>query len=369
MRLASCLVGCALASSLVTAAGGYEIEVSLNVRYDDPADNTSGGEWEIFAKSSDDTFGIYALSVNVLGIDLPVDLEAPRGNVNVSGPAGFALFNVFEVAEEDYYMLFASQEPRPSGQQGAFYGVGRFDNGSPIYPGQDPEWNTQDGSPNLTTLSNVQGLPWAEGDTLGDPNWDSATMFFSGTFSEGVTPSFVPGHIGHVFTSIGDSTMFGMDALADITPIVRTNFQSGLPDYNKDGFIDVADFVVWAKGIPDADSNGDNVVDMVDYDAWADHFGETAGPGGGGSIGGAVPEPSSLLLVVFGLPFVARRRAPTRTARRRRPSGRLRASAIHFCAVSNVQNDPDKIGNTAFSAHFFVLREPCEKRRKKLLIG
>lgn len=76
----------------------------------------------------------------------------------------------------------------------------------------------------------------------------------------------------------------------------------GLPgDYNENGFVDAADYTVWrdnvgAATLPNRDSGAVGVVGTSDYNFWRDHFGESAGSGSLGSA--AVPEPSSLLLVV-----------------------------------------------------------------------
>jgi serine/threonine-protein kinase ATR len=51
-------------------------------------------------------------------------------------------------------------------------------------------------------------------------------------------------------------------------------------DYNEDGYVDLADYTVWAdhyglsgSDLP-GDGNGDGVVDLADYTIWADHFGQ-----------------------------------------------------------------------------------------------
>ena len=44
-------------------------------------------------------------------------------------------------------------------------------------------------------------------------------------------------------------------------------------DYNKNGVVDAADYVLWRKGDLAADSNGDTVVDQTDYDFWRANFG------------------------------------------------------------------------------------------------
>jgi hypothetical protein len=93
----------------------------------------------------------------------------------------------------------------------------------------------------------------------------------------------------------------------------------GLPgDYNRDGTVDVADFVVWRMsdgqtGDLAADGNEDNIVDGDDYTLWRANFGRSVAEEGQGSAT-AVPEPISVALVfvasIVGL--VSRRRVCVR---------------------------------------------------------
>jgi hypothetical protein len=80
-------------------------------------------------------------------------------------------------------------------------------------------------------------------------------------------------------------------------------------DYNHNGTVDAADYVLWRKGDPSADSNGDTFVDQVDFDFWRTNFGNTAGPGAGsgGLTAAGVPEPASVGLVGLGLVAFAMR--------------------------------------------------------------
>jgi hypothetical protein len=104
------------------------------------------------------------------------------------------------------------------------------------------------------------------------------------------------------------------------------NYMTG--DFNKDGVVDAADFVMWVKtqgqpGIesnhPAADSNHDFFVNTADYNLWAKHFGSPkSAAGGGGFVAGgeylAVPEPASSMAVsvaVAGLFLRRRLRLPS----------------------------------------------------------
>jgi autotransporter-associated beta strand protein len=73
-------------------------------------------------------------------------------------------------------------------------------------------------------------------------------------------------------------------------------------DFNHDGTVDGADYVVWRKG------SGTKYT-AADYDSWRAHFGQTYTPGAGAQLS-AVPEPAAcVLLAVVGaaLAFVSRR--------------------------------------------------------------
>ena len=83
-------------------------------------------------------------------------------------------------------------------------------------------------------------------------------------------------------------------------------------DYNRDGVVDAADYVVWRKtlgttGVPafsGADGDGDTTIDQDDYGVWRAHFGMTVPAPGAGSAAGVptlsapaiqIREPAELL--------------------------------------------------------------------------
>ena len=90
-------------------------------------------------------------------------------------------------------------------------------------------------------------------------------------------------------------------------------------DYNHNGFVDAADYVVWRKllgqvgaGLP-ADGNHDNMITTDDYDVWRANFGASVYdfvlPGVG--AGQSVPEPATSVMITFVATFVAFLRRPS----------------------------------------------------------
>jgi hypothetical protein len=77
-----------------------------------------------------------------------------------------------------------------------------------------------------------------------------------------------------------------------------------LGDYNHNGMVDAADYIVWRKSIGStgsglaADGNGDNMVNQLDYDIWRLHFGETAGAAAS-TESQSVPEPSTAIQTIL----------------------------------------------------------------------
>lgn len=84
------------------------------------------------------------------------------------------------------------------------------------------------------------------------------------------------------------------------------SFQAGLPgDFDGDGDVDGADFVVWQTSFPTSsgagpgDADGDADVDGADFAAWQDSFPAGSSPGTS-----PVPEPNSFLIVCLSITLV-----------------------------------------------------------------
>ncbi|HEX3599739.1 MAG TPA: PEP-CTERM sorting domain-containing protein, partial [Lacipirellulaceae bacterium] len=101
---------------------------------------------------------------------------------------------------------------------------------------------------------------------------------------------------------------------ADVTPAAVV---TGVPgDYNGNGVVDAADYVLWRSGGPlqnEIDAPG--TVNAADYTAWRSKFGNTSGAGAGVGSGSVVPEPATLgLFLMSAIAFFSRRSVSSRAA-------------------------------------------------------
>jgi hypothetical protein len=96
-------------------------------------------------------------------------------------------------------------------------------------------------------------------------------------------------------------------------PLSWSNSAPIAGDFNHNGIVDMADYVVWRKSLGQvgwglaADSDLNGRIDATDYGAWRSHFGQP--PGSGSFTGGAIPEPATwTLLFTATCPILLRRR-------------------------------------------------------------
>ncbi|HEX4412653.1 MAG TPA: laminin B domain-containing protein [Lacipirellulaceae bacterium] len=81
-------------------------------------------------------------------------------------------------------------------------------------------------------------------------------------------------------------------------------------DYNRNGVVDAADYVLWRDTLGQAgtnlaaDGNGNGMVDAGDFDVWRSHFSRTAASGTALDTA-TVPEPQITILGIISLCFVA----------------------------------------------------------------
>jgi autotransporter-associated beta strand protein len=131
----------------------------------------------------------------------------------------------------------------------------------------------------MLDLSILSGFDPSLGDTF--PLFEGSIGSITGAFSAVNAPIFN----GHAL-----SLVYGTN---QVTLVVG---KAG--DFNGDGAVNAADYVVWRRGLGTSYTQDD-------YNAWRMHFGQTTGSGSGAgaaSLDAAVPEPSSLgLLFAFSI--------------------------------------------------------------------
>jgi hypothetical protein len=100
---------------------------------------------------------------------------------------------------------------------------------------------------------------------------------------------------GELFAPPGSNGTWASDTAAPIA-----SYSLGFPgDYNSDGTVDAADYVVWRKqaGTP------------TSYNTWRTNFGETfAGSGWGASANATVPEPAAFVMLIVAAAGISTRR-------------------------------------------------------------
>jgi hypothetical protein len=87
-------------------------------------------------------------------------------------------------------------------------------------------------------------------------------------------------------------------------------------DFNGDGMVDAADYVVWRGAVGTSnvwvDADGNGTVGPEDLSLWRANFGVGV-PAAGGALLGEVPEPSAIVMLWIAMPFAS---AIRRTHRR-----------------------------------------------------
>jgi T5SS/PEP-CTERM-associated repeat protein len=138
------------------------------------------------------------------------------------------------------------------------------------------------------SVSLVSGYSPAAGATFDILDWTNLT----GTFSTLQLPP------------LAGSLMWNTNQL--YTDGVLAVVGPGLPgDYNLNGTVDAADYVIWRKTLGQsgddlpADGDGDGTIDTGDYDVWRTNFGRAAGAAAATSA--VVPEPAAMLSLAMGI--------------------------------------------------------------------
>jgi hypothetical protein len=153
-------------------------------------------------------------------------------------------------------------------------------------------------------------VPFLNGEeVLPDPVKFNATGFYGQTFSYNTTPN----PWGQSTLPLRGYDKYTIDLYVHFAWTALTLIGAPIPgpqgDYNSDGTVDAADYVVWRK-------NPGGIYMPADYLIWRANFGQTAGSGAtlGSPTSAAVPEPASAMLLVLGAAIRAwqRRRVASR---------------------------------------------------------
>jgi hypothetical protein len=282
---------CALALAAVSSSAqaqappAQNVQLSLNLRYTDPADPSEGGTWQLVAKT-DGTLGIAGISAYISNI-------AESGTYGNGGSINAATLGAILNGGNPYFDTFGSAINIVYGQDTA--------NG-PIVP--DVGRGQQAG---VTAPGEVL-------DALKNSTWDGASLIANGTFAGPNRPAFIPSGTNvtdaNTLSSAGTTVPKNTSVNANTTFVVRGDASrvSGVEgvglglfqgDANRDGVVNSSDLSLlltnfngsprtWDQG----DFNDSASVNSSDLSLLLTNFNMSGIP----VSATAIPEPSSLVL-------------------------------------------------------------------------
>ena len=186
---------------------------------------------------------------------------------------------------------------------GSIGGIVTLNSGGTLAPGASPGTITIGG----LSMNAGSALVVEIGGTTPGSEYDriqsAGALALAGTLQVSLYNGFTPsagqsfdllnwGSTSGTFSSINLPTLAGLtwNTSQLYTTGTLSVTSAGIPgDFNNDGKVDAADYVVWRKtdGTP------------AGYNVWRAHFGQTAGSGSGSNTNTAAPEPATLALLVF----------------------------------------------------------------------
>lgn len=128
----------------------------------------------------------------------------------------------------------------------------------------------------------------------------------------GVSGSFASAALPQLSSGLDWDIAYGANSVT--LAVVEATVLAG--DYNQNGVVDTADYVVWRNSFGQtgpnlpADGNGNGQIDDGDHSVWKSNFGASIGGSANSSIQ-TVPEPGTLTLIAALLALIARRRVKT----------------------------------------------------------
>jgi len=280
------------------------VDVSLNLRYNDPFDPSEGGTWQLVGKV-DSGLGIAAVNAILADVDNGI---APNDITLGAGIGAIDPIDSGGANERPAYLAISATV-------------------TDLIYGQDISAGA------TASVGLGVGTPGDNGvDVLRNTAWDNAALLASGTFSTATRPTFTTNGSSSTASNIFDSLAPDSAAspLATTTTVRGDSLDSlGLEnsagtgilagDANRDGTVNFLDFSALSGGFgatgvaPNepiwdiGNFNDDSDVDFLDFSALSGSFGSSTSPPALNA--GTVPEPSSVVLAaIFGLSVVGLRR-------------------------------------------------------------
>jgi hypothetical protein len=293
-----------------TLMGTSPMAANLNLNTFKRADNSGGdvniwlgkSQWpDSLVAASYDEFRVYshALSANealsdaVYGPDIVGTATVPTIEVNKSTGAVTLKNNEAFPVKLDYYSI--------TSQAGAL----KTNTWSSL---DDQNYNAVDGPDAGSIAGDSGGEGW---DKAGGSNANQLIELFLSSVGSTLAPNATLS-LGNAYNTAtfgganGDLVFkFGVANGGLITAPVNYITTALAGDYNHNGVVDAADYVLWRKtlnqtgaGLP-ADGNNNGTVDQADYNIWRTNFGRPPGSGASTGIAASVPEPTTLVLMVL----------------------------------------------------------------------
>ena len=171
-------------------------------------------------------------------------------------------------------------------------------------------------SPDFPTIPIPPNFFNPAGDTINFIGADLKT--FTGLLTGNVNSRnyTVPGEFAGASIRVNSPTNFSFNSTTGLPLNATGSINRG--DYNGDGFVDAADYILWRKtfnktvlpfGVG-ADGNTDGTINDGDYTLWLQRFGNAIVSGSGGGSG-PIPEPSTIVLslIAWATLSIVRRRS------------------------------------------------------------
>ena len=180
-------------------------------------------------------------------------------------------------------------------------GVGTLSVGNNVTDGANSSWSIDLSGASADKLAVTGNIDLSAVDALNVSGAGTGTSWLIGTYTGTLTGAFDTVTNGYTVSYTGGN-------------ITLNTAVAGLPgDYNQNGVVDSADYVLWRHNVGQPagtlpnDTTGVAIGDSQ-YNLWRSNFGNHSGAGSGLGSGSAVPEPTTIGMLLLGLVAMAARR-------------------------------------------------------------